>query len=208
MPTGTNITYDQLLSQLPSYLERKDDAFKAQIPIFVNLAENRLATDMKQLGFQAVVTGVLALNNVQPKPAFWRTTLSYSILVQGEWVNLKLRQLEWIKKYWPQVGQVATPEYYADYNINYFYVAGTPDQTYPFELVYEARLDPLGVDHQENWMTLNAPQALLYATLLEAALWCKNPQAEQKWLQQYQIAVGGITVEDQSRKKDRNAEVK
>lgn len=207
MPTGTNITFAQLKLLLPSYLERKDDAFKDKIPTFINLAENRLATDMKQEGFQAVVTGTLALNNVQVKPSFWRETLSYSILVDGTWKQLKLRPLEYVKVFWPNAAQTATPTLYADYNINNFYLAGTPDKEYPFELVYYARLEPLSEEHQENWLTLNAPQALLYACLWEAALWCKNPTAEQKWMQQYQIAAGGQVTEDKERKTDRNAKV-
>lgn len=207
MPTGTNVTYAELITMLPSWLERKDDAFKQQIPRFINLAENRLATDMKQEGFQAVVTGNMAINNVQPKPSFWRENLSYSVFIDGTWKQLKLRTLEWVKNYWPRPGVQGIPEYYADYNINYFYVAGTPGVAYDFELVYYARLEPLSEEHQENWLTLNAPQALLYACLWEAAMWCKNPAAEAKWQQQYQIAVGGQITEDQSRQADRNSKV-
>jgi hypothetical protein len=208
MPSGTNVTYTQLLAMLPSWLERRDQAFRDEIPRFINLAENRLATDMKQEGFEAVVTGTFALNNVQDKPTFWRETISFSYKVSGQWRDLKLRSLEYLKRYWPNTAETGLPEYYADYNINHFYVAGTPGVAYPFELVYYARLDPLSSANDSNWLTLNAPQALLYACLLEAALWCKNSAAEQKWQQQYMVAVGGQLNEDAGRKEDRNSKVK
>ena len=205
---STNLTYNSLIALLPSYLERKDDAFKAQIPTFINLAENRIATDMKQEGFQAVVTGTMDLSNVQEKPSFWRENISYSILTTQGKKTLRLRPLEYIQRYWPNAAETGEPVYYAEYNINHFYVAATPDMEYEFELVYYARLEPLTVENQTNWMTLNAPQTLLYAALWEAAMWCKNPAAEQKWMQQYQIATGGIITEDKQRLSDRNAKVK
>lgn len=203
-----NITYTELLKLIPAYLEQRGEAFKAQIPIFINLAENRIATDMKQQGFQAVVTGQMALSNVQPKPVFWRETLSFNYKLGGVWKSMSLRSLEYLKRYWPDTEEKAPPVYYADYNINNFYVAGTPGLPYDFELTYYARLDPLSETKNTNWLTMNAPQALLYATLLEAAMWLKNPAAEQKWMQYYQIAAGGQVTEDQARKEDRNSRVK
>lgn len=205
---GVSINYARLVEMLPSWLERKDDAFKQRIPDFINLAENRIATDMKQDGFQAVVTGALDPSNVQPKPVFWRETISYTVKIGNRWVDLKLRSLEYVKRYWPSPILTGDPVYYADYNFQHFYIAPTPPEKLAFELCYYARLEPLNESHQENWITLNAPQALLFAALLEAAMWCKNPAAEQKWMQQYQIAVGGILKEDGNRKEDRNARVK
>jgi hypothetical protein len=204
---GVQLTYQRIVDLLPSYLERKDDAFKNQIPTFINLAENRLATDMKQEGFQAVVTGNFITANVMQKPAFWRQTISFSYKVGDEWKELKLRQLEYLKKYWPRASVMKEPVFYADYNANNFYIAPTPDFTYEFELVYYARLEPLSTDNQTNWMTLNAPQALLYASLWEAAIWCVNAEAEQRWMQHYQIATGGLINEDKERKADRNVVV-
>lgn len=205
---GVSINYNRLQKMLMSWTERKDDAFKEQIPMFINLAENRIATDMKQDGFQAVVTGKMSKSCVQKKPVFWRETISYSVKIGNRWVDLKLRSLEYVKRYWPQPTLTDHPVYYADYNVQHFYVAPTPPEPYVCELCYYARLEPLNDTHQENWITLNAPQALLFAALLEAAMWRKNPADEQKWMQQYQIAVGGVLKENSERKEDRNVRVK
>jgi hypothetical protein len=204
-PPAVNITYNQLLSILPSYLERPDAAFAEQIPVFINLAENRLATDMKQEGFLAVVTSQLPLKNSMPKPSFWRETESFSINVAGQLKPVYLRTLEFLKTAFPSVAATGVPQFYADYNATNFYLAPTPDQAYPMELVYYARLDPLSPSNQDNWLTLNAPQALVFACLWEAAMWVKNAAAEQRWMQQYQIAVGGQMTEDTERKLDRNS---
>lgn len=198
-----NFTYNVIAAQLTSYSERTDAVYVAQIPVFISLAENRLATEMKQQGFQAVVDGTMDLSNVQKKPSFWRETISFGYFNNGVFQPLFLRPLEYLRAYWPNTAIAGVPKYYADYNINNFYVAGTPATKFPFELVYYARLDPLSVDHQENWMTLNVPQALLYAALLEAALWRKNSNDIAKWTDQYRGAVAAILKENIERLADR-----
>ena len=72
-----NFTYTELLTLIPQWAERQDSAFADQVPTFISLAENRIAVDMKQQGFQAVVTGTLPLSEVLAKPAFWKETISF-----------------------------------------------------------------------------------------------------------------------------------
>lgn len=202
-----NFTYDFLLQQVPNYAERTDVAFKAQLPVFIALAENRLATDMKQQGYQTVVNGALPLNNVLVKPAWWRETISFQIKVNGVWQDLFLRSLEYLKQFWPNVSVAGVPRFYADYDIQHFYLAATPDQPYEFELTYYARLQPLTEANQENWNTLFAPQALLAAVMWEAAKWLKNPELEARWKSDYTEAAGALKVEGGERVVDRNTAV-
>lgn len=204
-----NLTFSRLVNQLTDYGERTDEAYVNEIPVFIMLAENRLATEMKQQGFQAVVNGKFDQTVSQPKPSFWRETISFSYLnADNEIVPLYLRSLEYCKAYWPRSALTTSgPMYYADYNSTHFYVAGTPAGKYPFELVYYARLEPLSAEHQENWMTLNAPQALLYACLLEAALWKKNMQDVQTYKGEFGEAMGGLLNENKERLADRGTVV-
>lgn len=203
-----NFSYNELLALVPSYAERQDPAFLAQVPTFIALAENRVATDMKQQGFQSVVEGKLPVTNSMAKPAFWRETISFTYTdAAGRVQPLNLRALEFVKQFWPQAATQAPPRYYADYNVANFMIAPTPDAAYNFELVYYARLQPLSPDNQTNWLTLNAPQALLYATLLEAALWTKSADKAASWQAQYEGARGPLLMENQERLADRNVVV-
>ena len=203
-----NLTYTKLTQQMRSYTQRDDEAFLEEIPSLVTLAENRLATDMKQQGFQAVVNTELEDTNVMAKPAFWRETISMGYTVDGVWQGaLELRTLEYIRQYWPNTGLVGAPKFYADYNINNFYIAPTPSEPIEIELVYYARLQPLDDEHQENWMTLNAPQALLAACLAEAFKWVRDPAQQQVWNQDYATAVAGLVNENAERIADRNITV-
>jgi hypothetical protein len=202
------LTYTELVAQIPGYCERPNDAaLIAQLPMLIMLAENRIATDMKQQGFQSVVSGAFTVGSmgaVVAKPAFWRETISFNYKdpVLG-WKPIKMRALEYLKNFWPLQSQMNPPRFYADYNFQNFLIAPSPDVAYPFELAYYARLEPLDATNQTNWLTLNAPQCLLYACILETQLWLKNTAKAQEWEAHYAAAKQGLMQETAERLADR-----
>jgi hypothetical protein len=84
--TGGNIvaealTYSSLVTDISAYTERSNTAFTDQIPRFIMLAENKLATTIRGLGFLRIVTGNLTIHDgTLVKPARWRETSSLSII--------------------------------------------------------------------------------------------------------------------------------
>lgn len=198
-----NFTYTQLAELVPQYAERTDTAFAAQIPTFVALAENRLATDMKQQGFQAVVSGTLPITSSMEKPSFWKETISfYYTDATGERLPLFLRPLEYVRNYWPNSSLQDAPKFYADYNATHFLLGPTPSAAFNFELVYYARLQPLSESNQSNWLTLNAPQALFAAIMVEACRYIKSPR-QAVWEDMYASSTSGIKQENSERQADR-----
>lgn len=198
-----NFTYTELLTLVPQYSERTDLAFAAQMPTFIALAENRLATEMKQQGFQSVVSGTLPLNPSMPKPSFWKETISfYCTKPNGERTPLLLRPLEYVRNYWPNSSLQDEPKFYADYNATNFLLGPTPNAPLEFELVYYARLQPLGTGNTSNWLTLNAPQALFAAIMVEACRYAKS-QRQGVWEDMYQSSTGSLKQENAERQADR-----
>lgn len=199
-----DFTYTQLLTLIPQYSERFDVAFTAQLPTFISLAENRIATDMKQQGFQSVVTGTFPLSSSMAKPAFWKETISFMYTTaDGESTPLYLRPLEYLRNYWPNASLTGTPRFYADYNATHFLFAPTPAVGLTFELVYYARLQPLSDSNDSNWMTLNVPQALLAACMVEACRFVKNTGRQGVWEEAYSAASGALKSENSERQADR-----
>jgi hypothetical protein len=201
------LTYTELLRQVPNYCERQDAAFLAELPSFINLAENRMAADLKQQGFQAVVKGPLPLADQLEKPAFWRQTISFSAKsTTGLRTPLYLRSYEFLRACYPSA-EAGTPRYYADYNATHFALGPTPAANYEFELLYYARLTPLSDDNTVNWLTLNAPQALLAACVMEASLWTKNDGRIALWKAEYESSKQALLSENQERLGDRAVKV-
>lgn len=199
------LTYDSLTETVKQYLERKDQAVVNAIPTFITLAEFEIAEQIKTLGQLQIAETTLSTGNpVMQKPARWRKTVSMSITVNGKKQPVLLRKYEYLKNYWPDASQTSNPLYYADTDWDHWYLAPTPDQDYAMEVLYYERVAPLSSTNQTNWITQNAPNAMLFGTLLQAMPFLKNDQRtifQQKYTEAMQVLKG----EDVSRVGDRQA---
>ena len=200
------MTYNSLTSIVLQYLERSDTAVVNAIPTFITLAEFEIAQEIKTLGqLQLVQSQVSTGNPVLQKPARWRKTVSLNITdSSGNKNPVLLRKYEYLTNYWPNNTLTAQPLYYADTDWDHFYLAPTPDQAYAFELLYYERIQPLSSTNQTNWLTQNAPNAMLFGTLLQAVMFLKNDQ-RTIFEQKYQEAIQALKAEDVSRVGDRQA---
>ena len=200
------MTYDSLTTDITQYLERNDTAVVQQIPQFIMLAEFEIAQQIKTLGQQQVVESTMTVGNpIIQKPARWRKTTSMNLTTQsGQIQPIYLRKYEYLRSYSPSVSTTSTPLYYADYNYDNWIVAPTPDYAYAFEVLYYERIQPLSSETQTNWLTQNAPNAMLYGTLLQAMPFLKNDQ-RQIFQQKYTEAMQVLKQEDQLRVADRSS---
>ena len=200
------MTYDSLVENIQSYLERSDAATINKIPLFIMLAEQTIASQIKFLGNLTVNTSAMVQGeNVIDKPARWHKTVSMNITVAGKRHPVLLRKPEYLREYWPDPAQEDVPKFYADYDYTHWLIAPTPDADYNFEVLYYERLQPLDSSNQTNWFTQYAPQALLYGSLLQAMPFLKNDGRVQLWQQQYDLIMGALKTEDQARVGDRQA---
>lgn len=198
------MTYDSLVDDIKAYAERSDDPFVAQIPRFILMAENRLAS-LRGLGMLKFVSGTLSQGTaVYTKPVRWRETASFSITTATARTYLFERSYEYCRTYWPVVATQGAPLYYANYDYEHFLIVATPDADYDFELSYYERPQPLDAVTQTSWITQYCPQLLLYACLMEAQPFLKLPERVQEFKSFYDLAVQDFTKESQRRAQDQS----
>jgi hypothetical protein len=101
-----------------------------------------------------------------------------------------------MRQYWPNQTLTGTPRFYADYDYQHWFFAPTPSAAFPYELIYYELPALLGDDVQTNWFTEYAPNALLYASLMEAAPFLKNEEIIPIWQAFYDRAVAALNGED------------
>ena len=206
MTTASVMTYDSLVENIQSYLERSDTATLEKIPLFIMLAEQVIASQIKFLGNLTVNTSnMVATESIIDKPARWHKTVSMNITVDGKRYPVLLRKYEYLREYWPNATDTSIPKFYCDYDYTHWLVAPTPASAYSFEVLYYERVQPLDSTNQTNWFTTYAPQALLYGSLLQAMPFLKNDERMGMWQQQYDLIIQTLKVEDQSRVGDRQA---
>jgi len=200
------MTYDSLVENIQSYLERTDTATLDKIPLFIMLAEQIIASEIKFLGNLTVNTSTMvAGTNVIAKPARWHKTVSMNVTVAGVKQPVLLRKYEYLRLYSPDSTTQGLPAFYADYDYTHWLVAPTPDAAYDFEVLYYERVQPLDSSNQTNWFTQYAPQALLYGSLLQAMPFLKNDDRVPMWQGQYQAIMQTLSAEDKLRLADRQA---
>ena len=203
MPTA--MTYNSLLNDLRAYLERgatlaTDPTVYEMLPTLIGMAERRLARELKIQGTVNVVTSSLTVGqSVYEQPDRWRETVSMFIGT-GTGNNTRAevfpRAYEYIRQYWPNPTTTGTPRFYADYDYSHWLIAPTPASALPMEILYY-ELPPLLDDaNQTNWFTEYAPNALLYATLLESAPFLKNDERIATWEGFYNRSVAALNGED------------
>lgn len=208
MTSAVAMTYDSLVADISSYLERTDQATLEKIPTFIMLAEQVIASEIKFLGNLNVSTSALNVGQaIVQKPARWHKTVSMNVTVGGKRQPVFLRKYEYLKEYWPDSSQTDIPLYYCDYDYEHWLIAPTPDDSYDFEVLFYQRVQPLDSSNQTNWFTVYAPQALLYGSLLQAMPFLKNDERIAMWQQQYSAIMGTLKAEDQQRIGDRQTTV-
>jgi len=200
------MTYNSLTSTVLQYLERSDAAVVNAIPTFITLCEFEIAQNIKTLGQMEVVDSNMQIGNpVIAKPARWRKTTSMTLSVSGQKQPMLVRKLEYLNAYAQDVTATGIPLYYADYDYDHWFVAPTPNQAYAFEALCYTRLEPLSSSNQTNWLTINAPNAMLFGTLKQTAPFLKNDARLALWKSMFDEALASLKTEDTLRIADRSA---
>jgi hypothetical protein len=209
------MTFNSLRDDVRNYLERgaslaTDPIVYEQIPKLINLAERRIARDIKIQGFQNVVTTTMQTGvPVMQKPDRWRETISINIgtgVTNDYRKTLFTRSYEYCRTYWPDQAEVGEPVFYADYDYRHWLFAATPDENYPVEIVYYELPPLLDEEQQQNWLTNYAPNALLYGTLLEATPFLKNDERIPTWQSFYDMSISSLNTEDMKKIIDRSTQ--
>ena len=209
MTVAAVMTYDSLVNDIQTYLERTDQQTLDKIPQFIMLAEQIIASEIKFLGNLTVVTSTMVQSeNVIPKPARWRKTVSMNVTVSGKRQPVLLRTYEYIREYWPDPTATDSPLFFCDYDYQHWLVGPTPALGYSYEVLYYERVQPLDSSNQSNWFTQYAPQALLYGTLLQAMPFLKNDERMPMWQTNYDRIIEVLKTENVTRTADRQAIVR
>jgi hypothetical protein len=203
MTSAYQMTYDNLIQDVINYMERNDDQFVAQIPSLIGLAESAIAAELKTyLQMTVVETTVLQNQVILAKPARWRKTISMK--TNGK--PMLMRSQDYIAQYQSE-SDPGVPLYYAEYDYNNWAFAPAPNTNYPVEIIYYSEIQPLDQTNQQNLFTREAPQAMLFGTLLQAQGYLKALDKLPVWKAYYTDCLAALKKEDNTRRVDRNVSV-
>ena len=116
-----------------------------------------------------------ASNEFLAVPSDYLASFSLSITSSSTKHFLLQKDVNFLQEYHPDPTVTGTPKYYAQFDLTNFILAPTPNANFTAELHYYYRPPSLTTDDSgSTWISTNAPDALLYGTLVEAYTFMKG----------------------------------
>ena len=200
------MTYNELVTNIRNYTEVDANVFSnSVINTFITMAENRILRDIDLDVFKLEVAGSLTAGNkflTAPTDILTHRYMMLTNPVTSDQIFLDFRDTSFMKEYWPDGTDTGIPKYYSVWDQNTFYVAPTPAASYTVELGYIYRPAQLSSTNTTTWVSINAPEALLYACLIQAYSYTKGPPDMLAYFNNaYKEAIQGLGIEQQGRRR-------
>jgi len=172
-----SFTYATLKTAIQDYSENSETSFVTHLPTFIKTAEERIlkAIDLEFFRKNATAS-TTSSNQYLAVPSDYLSSFSLSITNSSNKEFLLQKDVNFIQEYNPNSSTTGAPKYYARFDVDNFILAPTPDATYSVELHYYYRPNSLtaGSDSGTTWLSTNAPNAMLYGSLMEANIYMKG----------------------------------
>jgi len=185
-----SFTYAQLKQAIQDFAENTETSFVTNLPVFIRGAEDRIFTLVDLELFRKNATSALSSSDPYLSvPTDYLAPFSLQITTAGSQDFLLFKDVNFVQQYNLDIGSNAKPKYYGIFDVDNFIVGPTPDTNYTVELHYYYRPASItaGVDSATSWLSDNAPNALLYGSLVEAYTYMKG---EQDMMQLYEQRFG------------------
>ena len=190
-----SFTYATLKTAVQDYCETAETTFVSTLPTFIKEAEERILKNVEMPVFRKNQSGSLTSGNTYLSlPDDFLAPYSLAVVSSSIYSYLLFKHVSFIRDYTPNASTTGTPKYYALFDDNSFIIAPTPDSGYTVELHYKYRPASLtaGADSGTTWLSDNAPDALLYGTLVEAATFLKTPEEVPLYQQRFDMALQSL----------------
>ncbi len=172
------MNYVALVAAIQDYCGNAESSFVANIPNFVQLAEERIYNTVQIPAIRKNQTGTLTVNNKYlTLPTDWLATFSLAVIdpVTQAQTFLLNKDVNFIRESFPVPSISGTPTHYAQFDYNTLILGPTPDLAYAVELhyyYYPASIVTSGT----SWLGDNFETVLLYGSLREAYQYMKGEE--------------------------------
>ena len=195
-----SFTYAQLKTAIQDYCEVSESTFTSNLPIFIQEAEERILKAVELPVFRKNVTGTAEGGNPYlSMPTDFLAPLSLAVIDSNVYTYLLFKHVSFMRDYSPNPTVTGLPLYFSQFDDTTFLLAPTPNQpsvgvNYTFELHYKYRPDSLtaGADSGTTWLSVNAPNSILYGSLIEAVNFLKAPEELANYEQRFQESLLGL----------------
>ena len=186
-------TYSDLQTSIANYLARSD--LTSQIPDFITFAENRLRRELRiRQMLKSVTTATVANDSTVELPSDFLQVRDF-VVVTNPLTPLSYSSPSSLSND-PRASEVGVPKSYTIL-ANDFQMSPVPDAVYTVKLLYFAAPAYLSSSNTSNVFLTAAPDALLYASLIEAEPYLMNDARINTWGTMYDRAIASLAKSDE-----------
>ena len=179
------MNYTELYNAIQDYTENRETSFLANIPTFVEQAEQRIYNTVQFPSLKKNVTGIITVNNRYLScPDDFLAVYSMAVIDgTGAYTYLMNKDVSYIRQAYPIPVSTGLPKYYALFgpttsgvtitNELSFLLGPTPNTNYNVELHYFYYPTSI-VTAGTTWLGDNFDSVLLYGSLVEAYTYMKG----------------------------------
>jgi hypothetical protein len=187
-------TYSDLQTSIANYLARSD--LTSQIPDFITLAENRLRRELRvRQMLKSVTTSSVSGDATVEVPSDFLEIRDFVVMTNP------IQPLSYSSPSAlsndPRTSEVGVPKSYTILAAE-FQLAPAPDGVYTLKLLYYSAPPYLSSSNTTNVFINIAPDALLYASLIEAEPYLMNDARINTWGTMYDRAISSLTRSDEN----------
>jgi hypothetical protein len=191
-------TYTTLKSAIQDYTQNTESTFVADLGTMIKQAEDRIVKSVELPNFRKNVTGSLTSGNQYlSTPSDYLYPFSLAVLdSDSAYTYLLSTDVSFIREAYPSASSTGVPKHYAQFDDNTFIVGPTPNANLTAELHYY--YIPQSITESSDgtsWLGTNAPELLLYGSLLEAYTFMKGePDIMVNYEKRFQEALQRLTL--------------
>jgi len=179
------MNYAALQQAIKDYTENYEDSFIANIPVFVQQAEQRIYNMVQFPSLRKNMTGtVTSTTPYLSAPNDYLATYSLAVIdASGNYEYLLNKDVNFIRQAYPKASDTGLPKYYALFGPTVsgstistelsFMLGPKPDATYTVELHFFYYPESI-VTASTTWLGDNFDTVLLYGSLVEAYTFMKG----------------------------------
>lgn len=191
MPAISNL--GTLTNAITDYLARDD--LTQFVPNFIQNAENKIYRKYNIRDMETALSGTVSSGTLAVPTRY--NGLKYMYVNQSPVIPLKRVSPDFLYEKYPNRADSGNPLYVAVENGEFIF------GPYPADVsivgVYYERYEPLR-DSDSNWYVVNAPEVLLYASLLEAEAFIMNDPRIMLWRAALDDAINTIVMSEREEK--------
>ena len=199
------MNYSELVTNVRDYAEVGSEVLTdSLINTFIVNVENKVQRELDLDAFRKFQFSSFTIGSpfiTMPDDFAFERGVQIKDQTTGDRTWLEQKDTTFIDEYNVDRSDTGTPKYYANWDQNTLIVAPTPNAAFEIELWYNKTPDRLSSTNTTTYLSNNAPEVLIYGTVVEAFSYLKNPTYVQLYDQKYAQAMQFLAQTQMGRKR-------